>query len=166
MCRCPRATCTSGKKSCRRVARSPNLLARYWAGIGVAQPKQASICPGALHSLTATNTLFSWRHFAIHRRARSCTAWMQPARNPTCCIYINLLLNLQDVTLHDLDAANARPQGGQDILSMMGQVGASRCFVWPIRLQAVVRRFTVQGMLHAETLEVQLLPFGSHLCVI
>lgn len=30
----------------------------------------------------------------------------------------------QDVTLHDLDAANARPQGGQDILSMMGQVGA------------------------------------------
>ena len=28
----------------------------------------------------------------------------------------------QDVTLHDLDAANARPQGGQDILSMMGQM--------------------------------------------
>jgi RuvB-like protein 1 (pontin 52) len=26
------------------------------------------------------------------------------------------------VTLHDLDAANARPQGGQDILSMMGQM--------------------------------------------
>jgi hypothetical protein len=24
--------------------------------------------------------------------------------------------------LHDLDAANARPQGGQDILSMMGQL--------------------------------------------
>jgi hypothetical protein len=24
--------------------------------------------------------------------------------------------------LHDLDAANARPQGGQDILSMMGQM--------------------------------------------
>lgn len=34
----------------------------------------------------------------------------------------------QDVTLHDLDAANARPQGGQDILSMMGQVGAGRLF--------------------------------------
>lgn len=31
---------------------------------------------------------------------------------------------VQDVTLHDLDSANARPQGGQDILSMMGQVGA------------------------------------------
>ncbi|KAL2608507.1 hypothetical protein R1flu_027080 [Riccia fluitans] len=29
---------------------------------------------------------------------------------------------VQDVTLHDLDAANARPQGGQDILSMMGQM--------------------------------------------
>ena len=29
---------------------------------------------------------------------------------------------VQDVTLHDLDAANARPQGGQDIMSMMGQV--------------------------------------------
>merc|ERR1712038_1268660 len=29
---------------------------------------------------------------------------------------------IQDVTLHDLDAANARPQGGQDIMSMMGQL--------------------------------------------
>lgn len=29
---------------------------------------------------------------------------------------------IQDVTLHDLDVANARPQGGQDIMSMMGQV--------------------------------------------
>eukprot|EP00096_Caligus_rogercresseyi_P000284 TRINITY_DN10692_c0_g1_i1.p1 TRINITY_DN10692_c0_g1~~TRINITY_DN10692_c0_g1_i1.p1 ORF type:complete len:459 (+),score=165.41 TRINITY_DN10692_c0_g1_i1:138-1514(+) len=29
---------------------------------------------------------------------------------------------IQDVTLHDLDAANARPQGGQDILSMVGQL--------------------------------------------
>eukprot|EP00887_Chlorella_sp_A99_P007998 scaffold12.g7998.t1 len=29
---------------------------------------------------------------------------------------------VQDVSLHDLDAANARPQGGQDILSMMGQL--------------------------------------------
>merc|ERR1711988_74304 len=27
---------------------------------------------------------------------------------------------VQDVTLHDLDAANAKPQGGQDIVSMMG----------------------------------------------
>lgn len=28
---------------------------------------------------------------------------------------------IQDVTLHDLDVANARPQGGQDVMSMMGQ---------------------------------------------
>jgi DNA helicase TIP49 (TBP-interacting protein) len=26
------------------------------------------------------------------------------------------------VTLHDLDVANAKPQGGQDVLSMMGQL--------------------------------------------
>ena len=29
---------------------------------------------------------------------------------------------VQDVTLHDLDAANARPQGGQDIMAMVGQM--------------------------------------------
>merc|ERR1712070_482681 len=29
---------------------------------------------------------------------------------------------VQDVTLHDLDQANAKPQGGQDIMSMMGQL--------------------------------------------
>lgn len=29
---------------------------------------------------------------------------------------------IQDVTLHDLDVANAQPQGGQDILSMMSQL--------------------------------------------
>eukprot|EP00735_Rhodelphis_limneticus_P010451 TRINITY_DN3195_c0_g1::TRINITY_DN3195_c0_g1_i1::g.3597::m.3597 TRINITY_DN3195_c0_g1::TRINITY_DN3195_c0_g1_i1::g.3597 ORF type:complete len:456 (+),score=121.31,sp/Q9DE26/RUVB1_XENLA/77.58/0.0,TIP49/PF06068.8/7.4e-194,AAA/PF00004.24/2.4e-07,AAA/PF00004.24/0.2,RuvB_N/PF05496.7/7.5e-06,RuvB_N/PF05496.7/2.1,AAA_16/PF13191.1/0.1,AAA_16/PF13191.1/0.081,AAA_22/PF13401.1/2.3,AAA_22/PF13401.1/0.19,AAA_5/PF07728.9/0.043,AAA_5/PF07728.9/13,Mg_chelatase/PF01078.16/0.011,Mg_chelatase/PF01078.16/69,AAA_19/PF1 len=29
---------------------------------------------------------------------------------------------VQDVTLHDLDSANARPQGGQDVMSMMGQL--------------------------------------------
>lgn len=29
---------------------------------------------------------------------------------------------VQEVTLHDLDVANARPQGGQDVLSMMGQL--------------------------------------------
>jgi len=29
---------------------------------------------------------------------------------------------VQDVTLHDLDMANARPQGGQDIMSVMGQL--------------------------------------------
>ena len=29
---------------------------------------------------------------------------------------------VQDVTLHDLDIANAKPQGGQDVMSMMGQL--------------------------------------------
>lgn len=29
---------------------------------------------------------------------------------------------LQDVTLHDLDAANAKPAGGQDIMAVMGQM--------------------------------------------
>lgn len=29
---------------------------------------------------------------------------------------------VQDVSLHDLDAANARPQGGQDIMAVMGQM--------------------------------------------
>ena len=29
---------------------------------------------------------------------------------------------VQDVTLHDLDLANAKPQGGQDLVSMMGQM--------------------------------------------
>ncbi|QLQ82301.1 hypothetical protein HG537_0H00620 [Torulaspora globosa] len=29
---------------------------------------------------------------------------------------------VQDVTLHDLDVANARPQGGQDVVSIMGQL--------------------------------------------
>ncbi|CCC69277.1 hypothetical protein NCAS_0C02870 [Naumovozyma castellii] len=29
---------------------------------------------------------------------------------------------VQDVTLHDLDIANSRPQGGQDVVSMMGQL--------------------------------------------
>lgn len=29
---------------------------------------------------------------------------------------------VQDVTLHDLDSANAKPQGGQDIMSVMGNL--------------------------------------------
>lgn len=33
---------------------------------------------------------------------------------------------IQDVTLHDLDAANARPQAGNDVIAMMGQVVKSK----------------------------------------
>ena len=29
---------------------------------------------------------------------------------------------VQDVTLHDLDSANARPQGGNDVMAMVGQM--------------------------------------------
>lgn len=33
---------------------------------------------------------------------------------------------VQDVTLHDLDIANAKPQGGQDVMSLMAQMGKPR----------------------------------------
>ena len=33
---------------------------------------------------------------------------------------------VQDVTLHDLDVANARPQGGQDVMSVMNQLVKSK----------------------------------------
>lgn len=33
---------------------------------------------------------------------------------------------VQDVTLHDLDVANAKPQGGQDFFSMMNQINRSK----------------------------------------
>ena len=33
---------------------------------------------------------------------------------------------VQDVTLHDLDSANAKPQGGQDIMSVMGAMMKSK----------------------------------------
>ncbi|KAL3786031.1 hypothetical protein ACHAWO_013912 [Cyclotella atomus] len=33
---------------------------------------------------------------------------------------------VQDVTLHDLDVANARPQGGKDVLSLMAATGKSK----------------------------------------
>lgn len=33
---------------------------------------------------------------------------------------------VQDVTLHDLDSANAKPQGGQDIMSVVGHMIKSK----------------------------------------
>ena len=36
-------------------------------------------------------------------------------------MHVNVSI-LQDVTLHDLDVANSKPQGGQDVLSMMSQL--------------------------------------------
>ncbi|KAG0553657.1 hypothetical protein M758_12G028500 [Ceratodon purpureus] len=57
---------------------------------------------------------------------------------------------VQDVTLHDLDAANARPQGGQDILSMMGQMMKPRKTEITDKLRQeinkVVNRYIDQGV--------------------
>lgn len=56
---------------------------------------------------------------------------------------------VQDVTLHDLDAANARPQGGQDILSLMGQLMKPKKTEITDKLRAeinkVVNKYVDQG---------------------
>ncbi|BES96273.1 unnamed protein product [Nesidiocoris tenuis] len=56
---------------------------------------------------------------------------------------------IQDVTLHDLDVANARPQGGQDILSMMGQLIKSKkteiTDKLRVEINKVVNRYIDQG---------------------
>jgi len=33
---------------------------------------------------------------------------------------------VQDITLHDLDLANAKPQGGQDFMSMVNQMNKQK----------------------------------------
>ncbi|KAI9789324.1 MAG: RuvB ATP-dependent DNA helicase pontin [Peltula sp. TS41687] len=57
---------------------------------------------------------------------------------------------VQDVTLHDLDVANARPQGGQDIMSMMGQLMKPRKTEITDKLRGeinkVVNRYIDQGV--------------------
>lgn len=57
---------------------------------------------------------------------------------------------VQDVTLHDLDVANARPQGGQDIMSMMGQLMKPRKTEITDKLRKeinkVVNRYIDQGV--------------------
>ena len=57
---------------------------------------------------------------------------------------------VQDVTLHDLDVANARPQGGQDVMSMMGQLMKPRKteITEKLRLEInkVVNRYIDQGV--------------------
>merc|ERR1712076_363178 len=57
---------------------------------------------------------------------------------------------IQDVTLHDLDIANARPQGGQDIISMMGQFMKQRKTEITDKLRKeinkVVNRYIDQGI--------------------
>lgn len=51
----------------------------------------------------------------------------------------------QDVTLHDLDAANARPQGGQDILSLMGQMMKPRKTEITDKLRQEINKVSFSG---------------------
>merc|ERR1712182_92626 len=57
---------------------------------------------------------------------------------------------VQDVTLHDLDMANAKPQGGQDIMSVMGQFMKPRKTEVTEKLRPeinkVVNRYIDQGV--------------------
>ncbi|KAK4235941.1 AAA family ATPase [Achaetomium macrosporum] len=57
---------------------------------------------------------------------------------------------VQDVSLHDLDVANARPQGGQDIMSMMGQLMKPKMTEITDKLRAeinkVVSKYINQGV--------------------
>ncbi len=57
---------------------------------------------------------------------------------------------IQDVTLHDLDIANAKPQGGQDIMSMMGNLMKPKKTEITEKLRSeinkVVNRYIDQGV--------------------
>ncbi|KAH3677248.1 hypothetical protein WICPIJ_009015 [Wickerhamomyces pijperi] len=57
---------------------------------------------------------------------------------------------VQDITLHDLDVANAKPQGGQDVLSMMGQLMKPRKTEITEKLRTevnkVVQKYIDQGI--------------------
>ncbi|OKL60268.1 RuvB-like helicase 1 [Talaromyces atroroseus] len=57
---------------------------------------------------------------------------------------------VQDVTLNDLDMANARPQGGQDLMSMLGQLSKPKKTEVTEKLRAeinkVVSRYIDQGV--------------------
>merc|ERR1711934_184198 len=57
---------------------------------------------------------------------------------------------VQDVTLHDLDVANAKPQGGQDVMSMMGQMMKQKKTEITEKLRTeinrVVNRYIDQGV--------------------
>ncbi|XP_059473151.1 ruvB-like 1 [Neocloeon triangulifer] len=57
---------------------------------------------------------------------------------------------VNDVTLHDLDTANARPQGGQDILSLMGQLMKPKKLEITdklrIEINTVVNKYIEQGI--------------------
>ena len=57
---------------------------------------------------------------------------------------------VQDVTLHDLDSANAQPKGGQDLMSVMGQIMKTKKTEITEKLRQeinkVVNRYIDQGV--------------------
>jgi len=59
----------------------------------------------------------------------------------------------QDITLGDLDAANARPQGGQDIMSVMGSLVKTRRTEVTEKLRREVER-VVKGYVEQGVAEV------------
>jgi len=75
---------------------------------------------------------------------------------------------VQDVTLHDLDVANAKPQGGKDVLSMMAALGkpTKTEITDKLRLEInkVVNRYIDQGV--AELVPGVLLSFLSLLAIL
>merc|ERR1712078_919942 len=53
---------------------------------------------------------------------------------------------VQDVTLHDLDLANAKPQGGQDLVSMMGPKKTEITEKLRAEINKVVNKYIDQGI--------------------
>jgi len=57
---------------------------------------------------------------------------------------------VQDITLHDLDLANARPQGGQDFMSLVNQMNKQKKTEITDKLRGevnkVVNRYIEQGI--------------------
>lgn len=74
---------------------------------------------------------------------------------------------VQDVTLHDLDVANARPQGGQDIMSMMGQLMKPKMTEITDKLRGeinkVVSKYIDQGVAELVSGVLFIDEVGSHL---
>jgi DNA helicase TIP49 (TBP-interacting protein) len=56
---------------------------------------------------------------------------------------------VQDVTLHDLDAANAKPQGGHDIVSMMGTMMKPKKTEITEKLRMEINKVRLLVCLHA-----------------
>ena len=52
---------------------------------------------------------------------------------------------VQDVTLHDLDSANAKPQGGQDIMSVVGHMMKSKKTEITEKLRQEINKVRLQG---------------------